>query len=605
MRFFGSLWKKKDSDSASGSVAGGMTYNIGGLIAKRYEIFRILGGENKSGMGVIYVCYDHESKNVFALKTFQDKYLFSKEMKDSFKKEALAWINLERHPYIARANWVDNLDNRLFVICEFIAPDEQGRNTLTHYLRSPVSLKQALTWSIQFCYGMEHACSKGVTPHRDIKPDNIMITSDKTLKIIDFGLARFWDKAGIIGEIEEMNEDRKGLSFIKTNNGRVICGTLPWMAPEQFDGIADVRSDIYAFGIVMYQMAHRGDLPFYPKNGDDWETAHKSYDISPILAGSSLSLRAEGEAISMLFSLIEKCLRKIPEERYRDFHELREGLTKVYREVAGKEPSSPPDKIQLEAWEFDSKGVSLANLGLLDEAIETFKEAIRINPEYAEAHNNLGIALAKNGQIDEAIKAYKEAIRINPMLADAHYNLGDVLKAKGQLDEAIKAYKEAIRINPEYAAAHNNIGIALYNKGHFDEAIKAYKDAIRINPEYANAHSNFGAALKAKGQIDEAIKEYRNAITINQRHANAHNNLGVALADKGQLDEAIKAYKEAIRINPEYANAHNNLGNALADKGQLDEAIGAFENFIRFTSPEYAEHVEKVKEIIKQLKGER
>ena len=165
---------------------------IGYRIAGRYEIHRILGGEGKTGMGIVYVCYDHEFEEVIALKTFQDKYLASKQMKDSFKKEALSWIHLEQYPYIVRALWVQELDCRMFVASDFIAPDEQDRNTLTHYLTSTISLKQALTWAIQFCYGMEYACSRGVTPHRDIKPDNIMMTKDGTLKITDFGLAGVW-----------------------------------------------------------------------------------------------------------------------------------------------------------------------------------------------------------------------------------------------------------------------------------------------------------------------------------------------------------------------------------------------------------------------------
>lgn len=97
---------------------------VGDRIGGRFEVYRILGGEGESGMGIVYVCYDHESREVFALKTFQDKYLSSKQMKDSFKREALLWVHLERYPYIVRAEYVDELDYRLFIILEFIAPDK-------------------------------------------------------------------------------------------------------------------------------------------------------------------------------------------------------------------------------------------------------------------------------------------------------------------------------------------------------------------------------------------------------------------------------------------------------------------------------------------------
>jgi serine/threonine protein kinase len=130
-------------------------YKIGDCIAGQYQIQQIHGGEGKSGMGVLYICYDSDSKRFVALKTFQDKYLESTRMKDNFRKEALLWISLEAHPYIVRAYWVQELEHRMFISCEYIAADHKGRNNLSHYLGSPVSLQQVLAWSIQFCHGID------------------------------------------------------------------------------------------------------------------------------------------------------------------------------------------------------------------------------------------------------------------------------------------------------------------------------------------------------------------------------------------------------------------------------------------------------------------
>jgi tetratricopeptide (TPR) repeat protein len=640
-----------------------MQYQIGDRIGGEYEIRHIFGGEGKSGMGIVYECYDYETKSVFALKTFQDKYLSSKKMIDNFKKEAFAWNYLGRHPYIVWALHVLELDYRLFVVCEFIIPDDMGRNKLTHYFNGSISLKQTLSWSIQFCHGMEYAYSKGVTPHRDIKPDNIMITTNGIAKITDFGLAGLWANAEMAGELKElMDENRSGFTFIKVAKEKVVCGTQSWMAPEQFDGETDDKSDIYSFGVVMYQMASGGKLPFYPQAGDTWEIAHKTYPV----------LRID----SKLFPSIEKCLRKKPGERYKAFDELRKSLEDLYRIETGKEiVLDDPFTIEssTNSWEFVNKGSSLIYLrlfdeaikecrsaieidsenpkahfnlgialkatGFVDKAIKEFKETLRIDPEHHLAHNNLGTALYDKGLLDEAIQEYRKAINthpehsmaysnlgralykkgllgeaikewckaieIYPDNAEAHNNLGVAFEIKGLIDEAIKEYKEAIRINHEFAEAHDNLGVAYKDKGLLNEAINEWREAIRINPEYAESHNNLGAALYAKGFLDEAIIEWEIVIRIDPDHAMAHGNVGAALCKKGLIDDGIKELKEAIRINPKYADAYKNLGIALHMKGLEYEAIEAFENFVRYAPPEIAELVEKVKEVIGQLKNRR
>jgi serine/threonine protein kinase len=132
MSILGSFWKKKSGGPKRKTQSG--RWQIGDRIANRYEIHQILGGEGKSGMGIVYICYDHEHEVFRALKTFQNQYLFSERTQDLFKREALVWIQLERYPYIVYADWVEKLEERLFIVLEYVAPDKKGRNTLTHYL---------------------------------------------------------------------------------------------------------------------------------------------------------------------------------------------------------------------------------------------------------------------------------------------------------------------------------------------------------------------------------------------------------------------------------------------------------------------------------------
>jgi len=564
--------KKPEAESRN-EITNLKEYKIGDRIGGKWKIYRILGGEGKSGMGIVYVCMDND-KNVCAMKTFQTAFLDSKEMKDNFRREALAWVHLEKHPYIVRALGVDELDYRLFIFLEFVAPDKYEKNTLTHYLKEPISNQQASEWAIQFCYGMEHAVSCGVTPHRDIKPDNIMITTNQILKITDFGLAKLFSNSGKVIESQaESQESCSKLTFLRTSGGKEIVGTLPWMAPEQFEGETDVKSDIYSFGLVMYQMMNRGNLPFYARSIKGFEDAHKNAAVPKLNTN--------------LFPIIARCLEKNPINRYSDFNSLRMDLEALYSKETGKKPLSSPEKTELNAEEYFIKGVSFYSLDLIDDAIKTYKQAIAIKSDYAEAYSNMGLAFQAKGQSDEAIKAYEQAIAIKPDFAEAYFNMGAALQAKSQLDDAIKAYRQAITLKPDFAEAYFSMGAALQVKGQLDDAIKAYRQAITLKPDYADAYRNMGTALQAIGQLDDAIKAYRQAITLKADYAEAYYNMGLVFQVKGQLEEAIKAYGQTIAVKPDHAWAHNNMGTALQAIGQLEEAIKAYRQAIA-VKPDHA-----------------
>src|SRR3989338_9297010 len=102
-------------------------YKKGDFIGKKYEVYDVLG---MGGFGIVYLVYSHELKSVYALKTFRDEYLENKEMQERFKKEAQIWINMDRHPYLVRAKFVDKILDRLFIAIDYIAPGENGLNSL-------------------------------------------------------------------------------------------------------------------------------------------------------------------------------------------------------------------------------------------------------------------------------------------------------------------------------------------------------------------------------------------------------------------------------------------------------------------------------------------
>jgi tetratricopeptide (TPR) repeat protein/tRNA A-37 threonylcarbamoyl transferase component Bud32 len=257
-----------------------------------------------------------------------------------------------------------------------------------------------------------------------------------------------------------------------------------------------------------------------------------------------------------------------------------EEAIEMFRELIRLQPTN--------AWHHKCLGIALSKKGDEEGAMACYREVIRLKKDWPQVHYNLGSRLAEMGQLDAAIAAYQKAIALDPRYAEAHCNLGRVLADKGQLEQAIAAYKEAIRLKPDLPQAHNNLGNALRKKGLLEPAIASIREALRLKKDDPGAHLNLGVALEQKGQLDAAIVSYKEALRLKPHYPDAHNNLGNVLAEKGQLEQAIAAYKEAIRLKPDHPQAHNNLGIVLEKKGELGQAITHYKEAIRLKkdSPE-------------------
>ena len=226
------------------------------------------------------------------------------------------------------------------------------------------------------------------------------------------------------------------------------------------------------------------------------------------------------------------------------------------------------------------------------EAMAQYKEALRLSPGFAEAHNNLGHALNGEGRTGEAIAELEEALRLKPDYAEAHNNLGIALeKVPGRLPDATDQYREAVRLKPEDAEAHNNLGNALNAAGRTGEAIAELEEALRLRPDYAEAHNNLGNALaRTPGRMAGALAEFKEALRLKPDYAEALYNLGNALNADGRPEEAIVRYEEALRIRPGYAEARNNLANTLNGEGRTEEAIVQYREALRLVPEAAAVH---------------
>ena len=225
---------------------------------------------------------------------------------------------------------------------------------------------------------------------------------------------------------------------------------------------------------------------------------------------------------------------------------------------------------------FNNLGIALVKAGRREEAVAQFTRALRLKPDYAEAHNNLGLALADSGRLPEAIGEYETALRLKPDYPEGETDLGVALTDTGRLPEAIGHLSAAVRLDPDYAEAHNNLAVALASAGRLAEAIAQYREVLRLQPRIPEVHYNLACALLGSGRTPEAVAEYEAALAIRPDYSEAQADLGVALADAGRLPEAVAAYERAVRLTPGDADVRHNLGLALQALGRTEEARAEF-----------------------------
>ncbi|HET9178570.1 MAG TPA: tetratricopeptide repeat protein [Terriglobia bacterium] len=270
-------------------------------------------------------------------------------------------------------------------------------------------------------------------------------------------------------------------------------------------------------------------------------------------------------------------------------------------------------------------------------ATATFREALRLDPDYLPARLKLAESLLTSGKLEAAGSMYDAIIKGHPGVAEAYYGLGRIRTAQGDLAGAVKSYQKACELFPAYGAAHYALarayrrlgdlrkseeqlklhdanptlvppiqdplrdalrtrdrgpasiveqGIQLEEAGRIEDSIAAHLKALELDPGLALAHANLIILYGKTKQPEKAGEHYREAVRLNPNLAEAHYNYGVLLMGEGKMAEAEQAFRRALKANPVYAEAYNNLGVALEQQGKLDEALQSFEKAVE-RKPDY------------------
>jgi len=250
-----------------------------------------------------------------------------------------------------------------------------------------------------------------------------------------------------------------------------------------------------------------------------------------------------------------------------------EDAEKRYRAILQNTPANPVV--------LNLLGIVCTQKGHAQAALAHLTEAVRVKPDFAEAHGSLANALKALGRLDDAIASYQTALTLKPDYVNVLFNLGTTLMECERLDEARAALEQAITLKPDFIQAHNNRANALHRLGRLEEAVAAYKQALKLDPKFAEAHNNLGSVYHDAGLLDDAITCFDTALRLHPGYAVAHKNIANALRLCGRFDAALHHGAQAVRLDPDFAEAYNALGAAHQDLGQLTDAQAQFRKAIQ------------------------
>jgi serine/threonine protein kinase len=367
-----------------------------GQAISHYRIVTKLGG---GGMGVVYKAEDTELGRLVALKFLHDDLARDPNALDRFRREARAASSLN-HPNICTVHEIGKYGNQSYIVMEYL----EGETLKRRMAGGLLPFERVLEFGIQITDALDATHSKGII-HRDIKPGNIFVTQRGSAKLLDFGLAK------LISPISQnaVTNDQSGgeTAPVSTASGFLI-GTVEYMAPEQLQGGSiDRRTDIFALGIVLYEMA-TGTHPFLGRTPTSTIANILKDEPEPIAQRNTV-------APQELERIVYRCLRKNPSERYPSARTLLEDLVSLRgssRQNSGTQTNdssastpAPPLFIPRQLARMLFVAIQLGYLGMYAEALYKFHDVLRVSHElYGSAM--LGVSLLLVATIGIPVRIY-------------------------------------------------------------------------------------------------------------------------------------------------------------------------------------------------------
>jgi WD40 repeat protein/serine/threonine protein kinase len=463
-----------------------------------YEVVGLLG---QGGMGRVYRVRHPGWRMDLAAKVPLAEMLASAGRADAIEREAETWVNLGQHPHIVSCFYVRRLEGVPLVFAEFVdggsLRDSIADGRLT-------TLEKILDVAIQVAWGLHFAHEQGLV-HLDVKPANVMLTSEGVAKVTDFGLAR---ARGSGSGLASLPADATGGTTLTVENAQ--GGTPAYASPEQFTEAALTRrSDVWSWALCVLELF---------QGQRTWEHGRAASAILEeyLKVGLAPGMPAMPESVA---DLLQACFRDAPEDRPRTLREAADVLRFAYEAATGVPyPRGEPRAAGGEADNLNNRAVSLLDLGRSAEAGQLWQRALDTQPHHVEATYNGALAPWIRGELadDEALRRLRESAATNWSNPRSHRLLGRFLFALGDVPAAARAFDEAQRWGEREADFEREHGLCLlvpastWDAG-VARAVEGFERALRQGSRDAVDVIGFALALERSGELERARAFYAQA----------------------------------------------------------------------------------------------
>ncbi|HKI77127.1 MAG TPA: FlgO family outer membrane protein [Ignavibacteriaceae bacterium] len=551
-----------------------------------YKIIEKLG---QGGMGIVYLALDTKLDRKVAIKFLPNSISVSPEEKERFKIEARASAALS-HPNIATIYAIEECDGKTFIVMEYI----NGVELKEKINKGLLPLSEVTSVAYQIAEGLEASHKAGVV-HRDIKSQNIMITNDGKVKIMDFGLAKI-----------------KGGSQV-TKVGATV-GTVSYMAPEQMQGEnVDARADIFSFGVIIFELL-TGKMPF---RGE-----HEAAIMYSIQNEEPLSIQdLRPEVPQSMVKIILKMLEKDPQKRYKGALEFVNDLSKSQQTLSVQRRDEKNQKKSIAVMYFENMSSEKESdyfcAGITEDIITDLSKIkeLKVVPRtdvliFRNKETNTS-QIADTLQVDYilegSIRKSGNKMRINAQLLSVENgshiwaerfdrNVDDIFELQNEISQKIfqalkvsltETEKESLQENPTNNLRAYDVYmrgrelISLRGRKNNEEAIKMLEEAVLMDPDFASAYAALAEAYSYMYEwydgktiwLEKSIQSNQKALELDPSSVEARFGIAMVYFYQKRLKESQLELEAIIEVNPKFYPAYIRLGLISELSNEIDSAI--------------------------------